>query len=257
MKAATLISIITPVYNAERYLDETIRSVIAQSYPHWELLLVVDSKSSDNSLKQAKTWAARESRIKVLEGPGNLGVANNRNRGIKQARGEYIAFLDADDLWQSDKLKQQLDFMRSNDCLFSCHSYQQMTVDSEPLPILREPPPAITYSDLLKENTIGCLTVMIKSSLLKDFSFRSDVPHEDFVLWLEILKQIPHVHGLQENLALYRVLPNSRSGDKKRAAKDRWHLYRKVIKLSLVASCYYFACYVWRALKVRAIRKYS
>lgn len=251
MAQPALISIITPVYNAERFLDETVRSVLAQTYREWELLLIIDAKSRDRSLVLAQEWAAKDPRIQVIALPTNLGVANNRNNGIRIASGEYTAFLDADDLWVPEKLSEQIMFMQRENCEFSCHSYQQMTEQGQLIPVVRRCPPSIHYNDLLKTNVIGCLTVMIKSSLLKKHSFKEQIPHEDFILWLELLKTLPEARGLNKTLAHYRVLPSSRSGDKKRAARERWYLYREVIGLNWWASVYYFSIYALSAIAIR------
>ena len=237
------VSIICPVYNTELYLEETIASVMQQSHIHWELLLVIDAKSSDQSLKLAQKWAYQEPRIRCLQSESNLGVAHNRNFGIQQAKGEFIAFLDSDDLWHPQKLEKQILFMKSQTLDFSYHSYQQMSEKGQILPLIRKAPPQVTYSDLLKTNSLGCLTIMIRTAVLKQYSFQPHLPHEDFLLWLEILKQIPKAHGLNEILAYYRVLPHSRSGDKKRAARDRWNIYRKVLGFSFFQSLYYFSFY--------------
>jgi teichuronic acid biosynthesis glycosyltransferase TuaG len=249
--SSPLVSIICPVYNAERYLDETVRSVLAQTYSHWELLLMMDAKSSDSSLERAQAWSRQDARILVKESPQHLGVANNRNHGIALACGDYVAFLDAGDLWQPEKLFKQIQFMQEQGSSFSCHAYRQIDPDSQPLPVLRECPPLITYEDLLKSNVIGCLTVMLKTDLLKKFRFAVDQPHEDFILWLEILKTIPCAHGFNENLARYRVLPHSRSGNKKRAALERWSIYRQVLGLNLPRSLYYFCFYAVNAILQR------
>jgi glycosyltransferase involved in cell wall biosynthesis len=251
MSEQPLVSIVCPVYNAERYLDQTVRSVLGQSYPNWELLLMIDAKSSDGSLSMARAWTDKDSRIRTHEAPTHLGVANNRNHGIQIARGEFLAFLDADDLWLPMKLERQVHFMLTNKVDFSCHSYSQIDPEGRPLQVTRVCPPVITFQDLLRSNVIGCLTVMIKTKLLKQFSFATDQPHEDFILWLEILKRTSKAYGLAENLALYRVLPQSRSGDKKRAARERWHIYRNVLQLSLASSLYYFFWYAFMAIKQR------
>lgn len=246
-----LVSVITPVYNCERYLDDTVRSVLAQTYQHWELLLIIDVKNSDHSLEKALAWGQQDSRIKILQSPENLGVANNRNIGIKSANGDLIAFLDADDLWLPQKLERQIDFMVKKNADFCSHTYQQIQEDGSLLPIIRRCRENATREDLLKSNDIGCLTVMIKSSLIKQFSFKSNQAHEDYVLWLEILEKTSIAYGLDEVLGYYRVLPQSRSADKKKAALDRWHIYRRVLRLSLTSSIYYFCHYALMALHQR------
>jgi len=249
------VSIICPVYNAELYLGETISSVLSQTYPHWELLIVIDAKSTDQSLSLAKEWSSKDSRILILESIANLGVANNRNYGIQKAKGDFIAFLDADDLWFPQKLEKQILFMTSKSIDFSFHAYQQINKSGQQLPLLRHVPDQITYTDLLKTNAIGCLTVMVRSSLLKQFSFKPHLPHEDFLLWLELLKHIPCAYGLNDVLAFYRIVPSSRSSNKKLAALDRWSIYRKVLGLNVLKSIYYFSFYsfiaIFQRLKAR------
>jgi teichuronic acid biosynthesis glycosyltransferase TuaG len=239
------------VYNAEKYLDETVQSVLAQTYPLWELLIVIDCKSTDRSLEIAKKWESLYPQIQVLTSSQNLGVANNRNLGIQNAKGEFTAFLDSDDLWLPKKLEYQVLFMLEKNIDFSFHSYQQMDSKGTALAVHRLAPHQVSYTDLLKSNVIGCLTVMIKTSVLEKFSFMVDQPHEDFLLWLDILKKTGSAYGLSEVLARYRILPNSRSGDKKRAALERWSIYRNVLKLSLVESLYYFVIYACSAVRQR------
>lgn len=245
------VSIICPVYNVEKYLDATISSVLAQTYSHWELLLIIDANSSDQSLSLAHKWAQQDSRILVLQSPAYMGVANNRNQGILKATGDYIAFLDSDDLWLPQKLEKQILFMTTHTLEFSYHSYQQIDPSGQLLPLIRQAPKYINYNSLLKTNAIGCLTVMVRSSLIKRHAFNPNVPHEDFLLWLELLKQIPQAQGLSEVLAHYRVLPQSRSSNKKHAAQDRWTIYRNILRLNIWVSLYYFMHYSLTALGQR------
>lgn len=248
---ASLVSVICPVYNVEKYLDSTVTSVLAQTYPHWELLLIMDVNSSDGSLDLAHKWSSRDPRILVLESASQKGVANNRNQGILKASGYYTAFLDSDDLWHPQKLEKQILFMSTRGAEFSYHSYQQISPAGDPLPLIRHAPPQITYTSLLKTNAIGCLTVMVRSSWIKRHAFSPNLPHEDFLLWLELLKETSQAQGLGEVLAYYRVLPQSRSSNKKHAARDRWMIYRKILRLNFVVSIYYFTYYAITALSLR------
>ncbi len=260
--ASPLVSIICPVYNAEAYLGFTIESVLKQTYAHWELLLVIDAKGNQQSLFIAQDYANRDARIKLLQSPQNLGVASNRNAGIQQAQGDYLAFLDSDDLWLPQKLQKQIDFMVSQKVEFTFHSYQQMDTQGKLLPVIRKAPSSISYSQLLKSNVIGCLTVMLKTNVAKQFKFNTNIPHEDFIFWLQILNshstsiEVPSpplklAYGLPDVLAHYRVLPNSRSGNKKQAALDRWYLYRHELQMNLLSSLYYFTHYIIAALFYR------
>lgn len=245
------VSIICPVYNVEKYLEDTIKSVLSQTYPHWELLLIIDANSSDASRSLAHKWSSQDPRILVLESNSQKGVATNRNQGILKSTGDYIAFLDSDDLWLPQKLEKQVLFMNSQRIDFSYHSYQQINPDGQILPLIRHAPKQINYTSLLKTNAIGCLSVMVRSSLIKHHSFRPNLPHEDFLLWLELLKETPQAQGLNEVLAYYRVLPQSRSSNKKHAARDRWTIYRKILGLNFIASVYYFTYYALTALRQR------
>ncbi len=245
------VSIVCPIYNAEKYLEETVHSVRGQTYPHWELLLVLDAQSTDQSQAIAQKWSQKDNRIHLLESEAHRGVAHNRNHGIQKATGDFIAFLDADDLWLPQKLEKQISFMIAHTIDFSYHSYQQMSSSGELLPLVRKAPPTVSYISLLKTNSIGCLTVMIRAEKAKRHSFRPHMPHEDFLFWLEILKEIPQAEGLDEVLAHYRIVPQSRSSNKKRAAYDRWLLYRKILKINLIKSIYYFAFYSLTAILQR------
>lgn len=247
----SLVSIITPVYNAEPFLADTIQSVIEQSHRNWELLLIIDSNSKDQSLHIAQRYEKLDSRIFVIQSESNVGVARNRNNGLQLARGQFIAFLDADDTWTSRKLETQILFMTNNRALFSYHTYQQMNEQNQILPIIRKAPEKTSYKDLLRSNVIGCLTVMLDSTLAKQFQFKIDEPHEDFILWLELLRKIPYAYGIDENLARYRVLPQSRSGNKIKAALNRWHIYRHIVKLNFLKSIFYFINYTFYSLLYR------
>ena len=241
------VSIIIPVYNAEKFIGKTIESVLNQTYKNWEMLIFND-KSKDNSLKIIKKYSEKDERIKVVDSKENVGVVAARNKLIEIATGEFIAFLDADDYWKQNKLEKQIKFMRKNNALISCTEYTRVTEDEKEINdiIIKE---IITYEDMLKNNYLGCLTVIYNANKLGKRYFKERKKNEDYVLWLEIVKETKIIFGLKENLAFYRVLNNSRSSNKIKAAKDRWNVYRKIEKLSLFKSIYYFLQYVIRALK--------
>ncbi len=241
------VSIIIPVYNAEKFISKTIDSVLSQTYENWEILIMND-KSTDNSYNIIQEYARRDSRIRLVNTEKNMGVVRGRNFLTDMAEGEYIAFLDADDYWHKDKLKKQISFMKEGDISISCTEYTRITEKGEPIneiKIKRE----ITYRDLLKNNYMGCLTVVYDVGKLGKRYFKERNKNEDYVLWLEIVKETGKIYGLKENLAFYRVLDNSRSSNKSDAAKVRWEIYRKVENLSLLQSVYYFIHYVIAALK--------
>ena len=241
------VSIIIPVYNAEKFIGKTIESVLNQTYKNWEILIFND-KSKDNSLKIIKKYSKKDKRIKVVDSKENVGVVAARNKLIEIATGEFIAFLDADDYWKQNKLEKQIKFMLKNNALISCTEYTRVTEDEKEINdiIIKE---IITYEDMLKNNYLGCLTVIYNANKLGKRYFKEREKNEDYVLWLEIVKETKIIFGLKENLAFYRVLNNSRSSNKIKAAKDRWNVYRKIERLSLFKSIYYFLQYVIRALK--------
>lgn len=241
------VSIIIPVYNAEKFIGKTIESVLNQTYKNWEMLIFND-KSKDNSLKIIKKYSEKDEKIKVVDSKENVGVVAARNKLIEIATGEFIAFLDADDYWKQNKLEKQIKFMRKNNALISCTEYTRVTEDEKEINdiIIKE---IITYEDMLKNNYLGCLTVIYNANKLGKRYFKERKKNEDYVLWLEIVKETKIIFGLKENLAFYRVLNNSRSSNKIKVAKDRWEVYRKIERLSLLKSIYYFLQYVIRALK--------
>ena len=240
------VSIIIPVYNAEKFIGETIESVISQTYTNWEILILNDM-STDRSYEIIQEYAQKDGRIKVINSEKNIGVVEGRNRLINEADGEYIAFLDADDYWKEDKLEKQIEFMKNKDIAISCTEYTRVTENGKPINEIKIKE-EITYRDLLKNNYLGCLTVVYNAGKLGKRYFKELEKNEDYVLWLEIVKDVNTIYGLKENLAYYRVLDNSRSSNKVKTAKVRWEIYRKIEKLSLLKSIYYFLHYAIRAV---------
>lgn len=240
-----LISIIIPVYNASSTIDKTIESALRQSYYNIEIILI-DDCSTDNSFNIIKNNSDNDKRIKVYRNEINLGVANTRNLGIKLASGEFIAFLDSDDIWKRDKLEKQIRYIKKKNADICYTSYEMTNSRGTDLEIYKVPN-NINYKGLLKENVICCSSVLIKSEILKGNQFNSEFFHEDFVLWLNLLKNSFKLVGLQESLVIYRK--GGRSSDKIKASKNRWIIYRKSEKLTLVLSMYYFVCYIINGLK--------
>lgn len=249
-----LVSIITPAYNGEKYIAETIESVLAQTYQHWEMLIVNDY-STDNTIQIVQSYAAKDKRIKLLNLNQNSGVVVARNTAIQNAKGRYIAFLDSDDLWKKEKLKKQLEFMQQNGYAFMFTAYEHFKDNKENIQNKVEAPSSLNYKQALKGNQIGCLTVMLDRKQIKNIEF-SQQKHEDYILWLNILKQGITAYGIQESLALYRT-GNSKSisGNKLQSALWTLKVYRESQKLPLLKSMYYMWFYVVNGLrKYRCIR---
>jgi teichuronic acid biosynthesis glycosyltransferase TuaG len=243
-----LVSVVMPAHNSEGSLSESVQSVLAQTYADWELI-VIDDASTDGTLALARQLASGNPRIRVLPLEQNVGVAEARNRGIGAARGQYLAFLDSDDLWLPDKLQVQIDFMRSNKAALSFAQYRRIGRDgslSNPVKV----PRSVDYEGLLRGNSIGCLTVAIDRYLVPEVSMPK-IKHEDYVTWLKILRQGHIAYGIPQDLARYRVTSSSVSSDKRQAASWTWNIYRRVEGLSLLKSAWCFLHYTARAIYIR------
>ena len=242
-----LVSIITPSYNSEKFIKETINSVISQTYKNWEMI-IVDDVSSDNSCEIIELYSKKDNRIKLIKLEKNSGPAVARNRAIQEAKGRYIAFLDSDDLWHKDKLTKQLSFMQEQDIALSYTSYYRIKETSRKIIYQFYVPEKVDYSELLKQNIIGCLTAIYDTKKIGKVYMPNIDKRQDFGLWLNILKKVPYAYGLDEPLAYYRVRSASVSSNKILASKYNWKLYREVEKLPLYKAIYYFGWYTYRSI---------
>ncbi len=240
------VSIIMPLHNSARFLDETVRSVQAQTFTGWELI-AVDDCSTDDSAARMQGYAERDERIRLIRLTANRGAAVARNTAIEAARGRYIAFLDSDDLWLPAKLQVQLEFMQRSGAAFSYTGYEKIDEAGRPLGEVCVPA-RVAYRDLLKTCVIGCLTAVYDTAQLGRISMPEIRKRQDFGLWLRLLKKVDHAHGLQVPLARYRVRSDSISANKLSAAHYTWKLYREVEQLGLPASFYYFSHYALRGV---------
>jgi len=243
-----LVSVVMPAHNSQGSLSESIKSVQAQAYADWELI-IVDDASRDDTLALAKQFASGDPRISVLLLEQNVGVAEARNRGIKAARGQYLTFLDSDDLWLPNKLRTQIDFMRCSGAGFSFAQYRRIGLDgslSNPVRV----PLTVNYEGLLRGNSIGCLTVAIDRYQIPEISMPK-IKHEDYVTWLKILKRGHIAYGIPQDLARYRVASSSVSSNKRRSAGWTWNIYRRVEGLSVIKSAWCFLHYTARAIYIR------
>lgn len=221
-----LVSIVTPCYNSEKYISETIDSVFNQTYKNWEMI-IVDDISSDNSIEIIKKYCEKDSRIKyyILEEKGGASLA--RNKAIRESQGKYIAFLDADDVWKSDKLEKQVQFMENNNYDFTYHNYELIDENSKKLNKLRIAPESITYKRALIGCSIGCLSAMYNCESVGKVQIKRLDKRNDDALWFKILKKCNNGYLLNDNLALYRVGNNSiSSGSKTKLLKYHYQLYR-------------------------------
>ncbi|MFS0788589.1 glycosyltransferase family 2 protein [Shouchella sp. 1P09AA] len=246
--AAPLVSIVTPVYNCETFLTETIESILNQTYENWELLLINDA-SSDQSKAIADLFQQQDPRIHLYHLPQNRGAAVARNIGLHHAKGKYVAFLDGDDLWRPEKLARQVQFMEENDYVFTFTSYRIIREDGSERSKIIPAPEKISYDQLLANTIIGCLTVMLNREALGKLEMPTIRTRQDFMLWLNILRTGTIAYGMNEELAAYRKVGNSISSNKWKAAKQNWEIYRKHEALPFAKACLVFCSYAWNGVK--------
>lgn len=248
MSPKPLVSIITPSYNCSKTIVKTIKSVISQSFSDWEMI-IVDDNSNDSSCLIIQSFIEQDSRIKLIKQSWNAGPAIVRNIAIEHAQGRFIAFLDSDDQWHSNKLTKQIAFMMEKNIALSYTSYNRLDSTGK---ILGEyhPKLQVSYNDMLKSNRIGCLTAIYDTDKLGKVYMPNIAKRQDLGLWLKILKNIDYAWGIDDVLADYlAVQPNSVSSDKRTAAKYQWRLYREVEKLNFRESLYYFCFYAYLGFK--------
>lgn len=241
-----LVSIITPLYNSEKYIAETIESVLDQTYSNWEMI-IVDDCSRDNGIKIVEEYQKKDKRIQLYKNEINKGVSYTRNRAIDLSKGKYIAFLDSDDLWKKEKLKKQIKFMEENDVILSYTAYEKINEDGSNRGKIMVPD-KLDYKELLKNCLIGFLTAVYRKKELEKFKFVNSKA-EDYIFWLGILKKIDYAYGVNEILGSYRVLTNSRSSNKIDIVKFHWKIYRNVEKLNIMKAIYYYLIYIKRGLQ--------
>ncbi len=244
-----LVSIITPLYNKEKFVEATILSVLSQTYTEWEMI-IIDDCSTDKSADIVNKYCQMDSRIRYYKNNKNSGVAKSRNRAISLAKGRYIAFLDADDLWKVDKLEKQISFMEKESCTFCYSACEVIDEQDNLIKEKRKVPAVVDYSSLLKGNAIPCLTVVL-DRLHFDKIELTRIGHEDYVLWLELLQNGEKAQGLDEVLATYREYKSSLSSNKVMSAKWVWKIYRTHLKVGFFKSCVYFIYYSCNALRKR------
>lgn len=229
------VSVIIPVHNAEKFLEETIRSVLNQTYNYLEIILV-DDASTDKSAEICERYVkAYPSVVRYIPAKDRFaqGAAATRNRGIRSASGRFIAFLDADDLWGPEKLEKQVAFMRKNLCAFSFTSYEFAKANGAKTGKIVKVPEKITYEEALRNTTIFTSTVMFDTfRISKDELLMPNVKSEDTATWWKILRNDTVAYGLDEPLTRYRRAGHSLSSNKLRAIRRIWNLYRHVEHLN-------------------------
>ena len=244
-----LISIITPMYNGARFIARTIDSVIVQTYPNWEMI-IVDDGSKDNSPEIVNDYVRRDPRIHLIR-KTNGGSASARNMGLKASLGRYVCFLDSDDLWLPEMLEQQISLLKTKNCALVYASYSKINEFGDEVCHAVIVPSRVKYTSLLKTNSISCLTAMYDSDKLGKPLFDESLKsmRDDLAYWLNILKKEPYAYGNKNVLGKYRVYTASTTGNKKKLIKPTFLFYYRYLGLGLCRSAYYLVHWGINGLK--------
>lgn len=242
-----LVSIIMPAYNCEDFIAETIESVEKQTYQNWELIIVNDC-STDKTGDIVETYRKKDQRIILYKNSDNRGAAYSRNRAIKHAKGEFIAFLDSDDLWKKNKLEIQISFMKKNSCSFSCTYYKKIDEKGNETGEIVKNEKEIKYKDLLK-NCPGNSTVIYNAKRIGKFYIPNIKKRNDYVMWLKVIKKAGKMYTVRHILGCHRIRAGSLSKNKIDLVKYHWYVYRKIEKLSLFYSIYLIFYWSFKGIK--------
>lgn len=240
------VSIITPLYNAERFITETIESVLQQTYENWEWIIVNDC-STDRSVEIVESYLTKEPRIQLINLKKNSGTGFAKNTALNSAKGNYISFIDSDDCWLPEKLEKQLNFMQEKNCPISFTSYEIIDQDSKRLNRVVSSVKSLTQHEYLKNTIIGFSTSMIDKRKTGEFEIINLRSREDTHLWINLLGRGIKAYGIDEVLVKYRVHDSSITTNKFKAAQQTWNLYYNIEKFGLIKSAFYFSNYVLNA----------
>ncbi len=230
-----LISIIIPYYKKKRYIKLTLQSILRQKYKNFEILIIYDDADTEDLLF-IKKLKKKDKRIKLIINKKNIGAGMSRNKGVRLSKGEYLAFVDSDDLWHPEKLKLQLSYMIKNKISISHTSYK--IIDTNNSKIGYRHANKIEYKDLIKSCDIGLSTVMIKKKILKNNHFGNLKTKEDYILWLKLSKKNFIFHPIKKPLTSWRYSKDSLSSSTIQKLFDGYYVYRNFLKFSVFYSLY-------------------
>jgi len=251
-----LVSIIIPTYNTEKFIRATLQSVQNQTYQNWEMILV-DDASTDKTVSVIEEFAKNDSRIKLFKLEKNSGNGFARNIALEKAVGKYIAYLDADDLWFSNKLEKQIGFLKANNLHFTFSFYDCIDEEGNSLNRRVEAPINLTYDELFFCNYVGNLTAIYDADYFGKIILEATQKRQDWRLWLTILKQIQVTKPVPEPLAFYRIRKDSISSSKFKLIKHNFGVYREFHGFNFVFSVLLMARFLFTQLiiKPRYIKK--
>ena len=234
----------------ESYVSDSIASVQRQTYPHWELL-IVDDASTDRTVEIVKSLAEQDEKILFVVKKEHSGIADTRNQCIQMAKGRFLAFLDADDIWHPEKMETQLRFMMDHNVGFTYTTYDWIDEDGKTLNKFINTIGNLDYKRYLRNTIIGCSTVMVDTAIVGQVTVPRFRTSEDTATWLGILKKGHLAYAIDEPLVSYRIRRKSASSNKLKASADLWKVYRRHEKLPFFKAIYYFSCYTFNAIKKR------
>lgn len=240
-----LVSVIIPAYNCANVISDAIDSALCQDV-NKEILVINDCSPDD--LDRVMERYQKNTEVLYLQNEINLGASGTRNRGMKLARGKYIAFLDADDYWVPGKLSRQLNLMESTGTVLSCTARELMTPEGVCTGKILTVQEEITYRDLLKQNPINCSSVVVVADVAREFPMQHEDSHEDYIMWLRILQKYKRACAINEPLLKYRLTTTGKSGSKWKSAKMTWKVYR-YMGFNPVKSLVCFCSYVFQGVK--------
>ena len=239
-----IVSVIMPAYNAEKYIDKAIESVLNQTDISLELI-IIDDGSTDQTLSIVEKYKTYPN-ITILQNETNLGVATTRNKGIAIANGKYIAFLDTDDWWTADKLKKQVELIEEKQCVLTYTARELFDDQGLPtgnvIPVHEE----ISYEELVKHNIINCSSVLMATEVAREFYMEHDDSHEDYLMWLKVLKKYKFAYGINEPLLKYRLSLQGKSRNKLKSAKMTYKVHR-YLGTNPIKAFFYMSSQVTRA----------
>ena len=248
------VSVVMPAFNAEKYIPSAVKSVLSQTYKDFELIIIDDASTDDT---EKIIGSLDDSRIRIIRNDINRGVAFSRNLGVKEAKGRWIAFLDSDDIWETEKLQKQINLVEKDTAVKFCFTGSTfINAEGRKKNYILHVPQKISKTEILKQNLISCSSVLIDRNLMIKYPMSEEQNiHEDFYSWIKMLEEIEFAYGIDEPLLIYRISDSSKSGNKLMAAKMNWNTYRKA-GIPMPSAAASMICYAINGIKkYRAIIK--
>lgn len=240
-----LVSVVIPAYNCAKYISAALDSVLIQDVP---LEIIVINDASPDNVDEVMEKYAHLPQLRYLKNPQNLGVAKTRNKGVSIARGSFIAFLDADDYWEKDKLKKQLELIRKENTVICSTGRELMNPDGTLTGYYIPVRTAYTYQTIQRYNPINCSSVLIRTEVAREFPMHNDEAHEDYLMWLEVLQKYHRGCAVNEPLLKYRISDTGKSGSKLHSAKLTYRTFRNM-GYGLLHTAMLFVCYAFHGVK--------